>query len=57
VRDTQQLQKKLDSMVFGGLKMNVNVPKYGRAKNESHQQQKGSEQRPEIHKRGKETRT
>lgn len=32
VRDTQQLQKKLDNMVFRGLKINVNVPKYGRAK-------------------------
>ncbi|KAH1112168.1 Serine/arginine-rich splicing factor SC35 [Glycine max] len=32
VRDMHQLQQQLDNMVFGGLKMNVNVSKYGRAK-------------------------
>ncbi|KAG4953599.1 hypothetical protein HKD37_14G039571 [Glycine soja] len=34
VRDMHQVQKKLDNMVFGGMKMYVNAPKYGRAKNE-----------------------
>uniref|UniRef100_K7KKX5 RRM domain-containing protein n=1 Tax=Glycine max TaxID=3847 RepID=K7KKX5_SOYBN len=30
VRNVQQLQQHLDNMVFRGLKMNVNVPRYGR---------------------------
>ncbi|KAG5068618.1 hypothetical protein JHK85_000995 [Glycine max] len=30
VEDVHQMEKKLDSMVFGGLKMYVNTPKFGR---------------------------
>ena len=30
VQDVHQVEKKLDSMVFGGLKMYVNTPKFGR---------------------------
>uniref|UniRef100_A0A0R0JWP7 RRM domain-containing protein n=1 Tax=Glycine max TaxID=3847 RepID=A0A0R0JWP7_SOYBN len=32
LRDVHQVEKKLDSMIFGGLKMYVNTPKFGRAK-------------------------
>ena len=31
VEDMLQLEKKLDNIVFGGLKMFVNIPKFGRA--------------------------
>ncbi|KAH1253252.1 hypothetical protein GmHk_04G009966 [Glycine max] len=34
VQDVHQVEKKLDSMVFGGLKMFVNTPRYGRPKRE-----------------------
>jgi len=30
VQDAHHVEKKLDSMVFGGLKMYVNTPKFGR---------------------------
>ena len=32
VRDVHQLQQHLDNRFFGGMKMNVNIPKYGRPK-------------------------
>ena len=32
VKDVHQMEKKLDSMIFGGLKMYANTPKFGRAR-------------------------
>ena len=32
VSDKNRLEKQLDSIIFGGLKMYVNLPRYGRAK-------------------------
>jgi len=37
VQDVHQVEKKLDSMVFGGLKMFVNTTKFGRPKRENSQ--------------------
>ena len=53
VRDIQQIQKKLDSMIFGGMKMYVNVPKYGRAKKEEPQTEEGGRTEARQQQQGK----
>lgn len=58
MEDVHSLEKKLDNIIFSGLKMYVNIPKYGRvrdaqivpeAKRTEEKQQKGKEEPSRRH--------